>query len=41
MATHLTKESMLDVGAGSEHSSHIFIQLLLHLSRFKMIGSKL
>jgi len=36
-ALHLTKESMLKAGVGSEHSSNIFIQLLLSLSRFKTI----
>jgi hypothetical protein len=39
MAIYLTKASTLDVEAGSEHSTYIFIQLLVSLSRFKMVDS--
>jgi hypothetical protein len=41
MAIHRNKGSILDAGAGSEHSSNIFTQLLLSLSGYKMVDSKL
>jgi hypothetical protein len=41
MAIHLTIPSILDAGAGSEHSGNAFTQLVLSLSRFKIIDLSL
>jgi hypothetical protein len=35
LAIHLTNAAIFDAVAGSEHSSSIFTQLVLSLSRFK------